>query len=260
MEDLWSKKVLIIRAQESIITRGIAKKLEELECAVTVEPENAPNIKEEIKDTELVLMYLSSDCITSTTLKTQTIAICSQIEENLKQTIVVGEKEQKDNILEAFPVLKDQVWLNRPVDMELLEREVRSAFSNPEESGEKKNILIVDDDPAFGKMIREWLKDYYKVSVVTNGMQAITFLAKHPVDLVLLDYEMPVTDGPMVLEMMRAEETLASIPVVFLTGVNSKEQVNRVLSLKPSGYILKSTSFMDLLRYLKDFFRKQKND
>lgn len=256
MEDLWSKKVLIIRAQESVITRGIARKLEELECAVIVEAENAPNLKEEIKDTELVLMYLSSECINSPALRAQTAGICSQIEELMKQTIVVGEKEQKDNILEAFPVLKDQIWLNRPVDMELLEKEVRAVFSKPEDDGERKNILVVDDDPAFGKMIREWLKDYYKVSVVTNGMQAITFLAKRPTDLVLLDYEMPVTDGPMVLEMMRAEKNLASIPVVFLTGVNSREQVNRVLSLKPHGYILKSTSFSELLKYLRELFRK----
>ena len=256
MDDLWSKRILIIRAQESVITRGIAKKLEELGCAVLVEPENAPNIKEEIRNTELVLMYLSTDCVSNSSLRRDTEGICTLIDEYFKKAIVVGEKDQQESILETFPVLKDHTWMNRPVDMDQLEEKVRDALSKPEKTGETKKILLVDDDPSFGKMIREWLKDYYKVTVVTNGMQAITYLAKQSVDLILLDYEMPVTDGPKVLEMLRGDSSTASIPVVFLTGVSSKEQVKRVLSLKPSGYILKSTSFVDLLRYLQDLFRK----
>ena len=45
----------------------------------------------------------------------------------------------------------------------------------------------------------------YKTDIVTTGMQAITFLLKNPVDMVLLDYEMPVMDGPQVLQVLRQE-------------------------------------------------------
>ena len=81
-------------------------------------------------------------------------------------------------------------------------------------------------------------------------MQAITFLLKTKVDLILLDYEMPVVDGPQVLEMLRSEEATAHIPVIFLTGIGTKEAVSRVMALKPDGYILKTTPRKDLLGFL----------
>ncbi len=121
-------------------------------------------------------------------------------------------------------------------------------------------ILIVDDDPAYAKIVREWIRDKYKVDIVTAGMQAISFLLKLPendqVDLILLDYEMPVVDGPQVLQMLRQEPGTASIPVIFLTGNGTKEAVTRVMGLKPDGYLLKSTQKNDLLKFLKDRLKK----
>ena len=82
-------------------------------------------------------------------------------------------------------------------------------------------------------------------------MQAISFLFKNQVDIILLDYEMPVVDGPQVFQMLRSEDITKDIPVVFLTGVSTKEGVQRVMELKPDGYILKSTTKEDLLSYLE---------
>ena len=112
-------------------------------------------------------------------------------------------------------------------------------------------ILIVDDDPSYAKMVKEWIKDKYQTDIVTAGMQAITFLLKNKVNLILLDYEMPVVDGPQVLQMLRQDDATKDIPVVFLTGVGSKDSVQRVMALKPTGYILKSTTRENLLDYLK---------
>ena len=109
----------------------------------------------------------------------------------------------------------------------------------------------MDDDPSYAGMVRTWIKDIYKTTVVTAGMQAITFLLKNHVDLILLDYEMPVVDGPQVLQMLRSEPATADIPVVFLTGVSTKEEIMRVLALKPDGYILKTTPRDDILVYLQ---------
>ena len=105
-------------------------------------------------------------------------------------------------------------------------------------------------------MVKEWIKEYYKVDIVTAGMQAITFLLKVPenekVDLILLDYEMPVVDGPQVFQMLRQESDTADIPVVFLTGVGTREGVSRVMELKPEGYILKSATRENILGYLRE--------
>ena len=89
-------------------------------------------------------------------------------------------------------------------------------------------------------------------------MQAITYIAKNIPDLILLDYEMPVTNGPQVLEMIRSENTTADIPVIFLTGKDDKESVTKVLALKPQGYILKSAGRQKLVGQIEEFFAIKK--
>ncbi len=91
-------------------------------------------------------------------------------------------------------------------------------FTTSSINNRKKNILIVDDDPTFLKTVKGWLSGDFRVNIVNSGMQAITFIAKHTPDLILLDYEMPVTTGPQVLEMIRSESATGTIPVMFLTG------------------------------------------
>lgn len=118
--------------------------------------------------------------------------------------------------------------------------------------------MIVDDDVAFLKMLNEWLSEKYQVTMSTTGMQALTYLAKNPVDLILLDYEMPLLDGPSVLAMLRNEPTTAGVPVMFLTGKDDRNSVLQVMSLKPEGYLLKSMEKEKILSSIEDFFTMQK--
>ena len=183
--------------------------------------------------------------------------ICKTIKEKNSLMLLLGEKNDHADLAEELPAIKAFPWLDRPLNNDtlgdLIEKllEKGAIAAAPAPSGEKKRILIVDDDPSYAGMVREWIKDSYKADIVTAGMQAISFLLKRPVDLILLDYEMPVVNGPQVLQMLRQEPTTEHIPVVFLTGVGTKEQVSQVLELKPDGYILKSTTRVDLLAYLK---------
>lgn len=87
--------------------------------------------------------------------------------------------------------------------------------------------------------MKAMLEADYEVAVAISGAQAMTSIGKKRPDLILLDYEMPVCDGRMTLEMIRADEELGSIPVIFLTAVNDRENIEAVLGLKPAGYMLK---------------------
>ncbi len=69
--------------------------------------------------------------------------------------------------------------------------------------------------------------------------QAMTSIGRQRPDLILLDYEMPVCDGRMTLEMIRADKDMNDIPVIFLTAVNDRDNIEAVLKLKPAGYFLK---------------------
>ncbi len=172
--------------------------------------------------------------------------------------VVIGGKPDQTELSKLYPELAGNVlrWFDHDVDLEELISFTKKFLAGEVRKDEKKRILIVDDDPTYAKMVREWLKSNYQVAVVVNAMQAITYLTKHGADLILLDYEMPVVSGPQVLEMLRNEPETAKIPVVFLTGVGDSESVSRVIALKPSGYILKSTTREAIISWLYLFFHK----
>ncbi|MBO4368516.1 MAG: response regulator [Desulfovibrio sp.] len=60
----------------------------------------------------------------------------------------------------------------------------------------EKKILVVDDDVTFLKIIKKWLMWNYQVTLVKSGMQALQYIAGHRPDLILMDYDMPVHNGP----------------------------------------------------------------
>ena len=106
------------------------------------------------------------------------------------------------------------------------------------------------------RTVYEWLKGTYHVGMANNGVQAISYLAKNKADLVLLDYEMPIANGPQVLSMLKSDAETGNIPVMFLTGHGDKDSVLSVVGLCPVDYLLKTIDRDTLLKKLKDFFDK----
>ena len=115
------------------------------------------------------------------------------------------------------------------------------------DSDMRKNVLVVDDSPVTLRELKSMLSDDFDVTVATSGLQAMTSIGKRRPDLIILDYEMPVCDGPKTLEMIRSDEDLGDMPVIFLTGVNDKKHLENVLKLKPAGYLLKPADKEKLL-------------
>ena len=143
--------------------------------------------------------------------------------------------------------------------MEKLLSQVENHMSEVASMEKRKSILIVDDDVSYMSMIMEWLKEKYRVSLANSGMEAITWLAGNTPDLILLDYEMPITPGPQVLQMIQSSVKTADIPVIFLTGKSDRDSILSVLALKPAGYLLKSIDKDGLNKELDEFFAKKKH-
>lgn len=127
----------------------------------------------------------------------------------------------------------------------------QDAAEKKSEAAGKKRILVVDDNGTALRTMKAMLEDTYEVTIAISGAQAMTSIGKKRPDLILLDYEMPVCDGKMTLEMIRAEEELRDIPVVFLTAVNDRANIEAVLKLKPAGYFLKPAVKKQLLAEIK---------
>ena len=248
----------MVMYQSSVVASGIEKKIGELGYHVIPIVGDLDLAQQAIPDATLVVTYLPGDIIDDSVKLKSFSGLVEAVVSSEKNMLCIGEPKDHEALIANIPELVGLGWVNRPIDMDNLESLIERTMAMERVSvysGEKKRILIVDDDPSYAKMVREWIKDKYRVDIVTAGMQAISFLLKvketDKVDLILLDYEMPVVDGSQVLQMLRQEPSTKDIPVVFLTGNGTKEAVSRVMELKPEGYILKSTTRKDLLSYLK---------
>lgn len=157
----------------------------------------------------------------------------------------ISQKVQKERIYKSF---------ERPVENIEFIKTIKELFDKVSSGEFKKSLLIVDDDPGYLGLVREWLKDKYNITGAASGIQAIKWLGKNSADLILLDYEMPVTSGPQVFEMLKSDEDTKDIPIIFLTGKSDRESVLAVLALKPDGYFLKNIKKAELIDRLDEFF------
>lgn len=124
-----------------------------------------------------------------------------------------------------------------------------TAVSNEPEAAannEKKHILIVDDDRTVLKMLKSALGDRYEITTMINGVMVDKLLETKKVDLIVLDYEMPIETGADIFRRLKKNPKAANIPVCFLTGVSDQEKILEVMSLRPHGYLLKPID-MDML-------------
>lgn len=133
-----------------------------------------------------------------------------------------------------------------------LEAKAAEAVEKEEQSaepavGEKKHILIVDDDRTILKMLKSALGEQYEVTTMINGVMVDKLLDTKKVDLIILDYEMPIETGADIFRRLKKNPKAEHIPVCFLTGVSEREKIMEVMSLKPHGYLLKPID-MDMLR------------
>ncbi len=171
---------------------------------------------------------------------------------------LIGYAGEMDEIKRYIPERCIIREFKRPFDAKNVTEKLKDIAKVTEEKNQGKHILLVDDDLTFLKMLQGWLSEKYRITAVKSGMQAITYIATHTPDLILLDYNMPITPGPQVMEMIRSEVSASEIPIIFLTGKSDRESIMSVMRLKPQGYLLKSMSKDDIVASIDEFFENNK--
>jgi len=128
-------------------------------------------------------------------------------------------------------------------------------------------ILLVEDNPGDVRLTKEALKEA-KVGnylhVVEDGVAAMQFLRHegeyHDVprpDLILLDLNLPKKDGREVLEEIKADDSLKTIPVVVLTTSHAEEDIVRSYNLHANCYVTKPVDldqFIRIVKSIEDFW------
>ncbi len=251
------KKAIIIRNNESFMVNAIQKTLEGAGYKILAVNAVVEDLDPVHEDSEIFLFYLGDFLAEASELLMYLKDMCANSD---KLLVLLGTEEEIATVEETIPSALIAAHFVRPLNIKTLAEKMDLFVKANDENARKKNILLVDDDNTFLKTMKSWLTYDYRVTIVTSGAQAMMYIADNKPDLILLDYEMPVTSGPQVLEMIRSETKVDSIPVIFLTGKGDRESVMKVLELKPDGYLLKSTDRMSLLKALEDFFEKRKQD
>ena len=122
-----------------------------------------------------------------------------------------------------------------------------------------EKILIVEDDVNIKQLISFKLKNSgYEVASCQNGLEALEYLKKNKVDLVITDIMMPVMTGKeLILEMKQYPET-KNIPTVILTSRTLEKEVVEGLMLGAEDYIKKPFSPQELLARVRTVMARKK--
>lgn len=160
---------------------------------------------------------------------------------------------------EPFCEIIDQLLLfvekNSKEPVKSLWNDVLMMTDNSKADG-RKRILVIDDSPIMLKAIASSLHNDYNIATATSGRVGLRYLQNKSADLILLDYEMPEEDGASIMERIRSNPDYSSIPIIFLTGVQDTEKVQKALTLKPEGYLLKPVDIAILTDKIREVLQK----
>lgn len=118
-------------------------------------------------------------------------------------------------------------------------------------------ILLIEDHAPLRENLREMLSlDGFRVLTAENGRAGLELAARELPDLILCDIMMPELDGHEVVQALRNEPALASIPFIFLTAKGEKSDQRSGMELGADDYLTKPVSKADLLGAIRARLRR----
>ena len=120
---------------------------------------------------------------------------------------------------------------------------------------EKTKVLLVEDDPNLGSLLKEYLEAKgYSTVLATDGKKGYDVFSKDKFGICILDVMMPIKDGFTLAKEIRVLD--ANIPIVFLTAKSMKEDAIEGFSVGADDYITKPFSMEELLLRIKAILRR----
>ena len=121
-------------------------------------------------------------------------------------------------------------------------------MSNGEEAGKGISILIAEDEPNIVESLTFLLeREGYAVSAVGDGDTALRILQQAPPGMLILDVMLPGRNGFEILKAIRANGSLANLPVIILTAKGQEKDRKTALDLGANAFITKPFSNQDLV-------------
>ena len=122
-----------------------------------------------------------------------------------------------------------------------------------------KKILLVEDDPNFGTVLKDYLAlNDYNVTHAKDGIEGLIMFKNSDYDLCILDVMMPIKDGFSLAQDIRG--TNKEVPIIFLTAKTLKEDVLRGYSVGADDYLNKPFDSEVLLHKIKAILQRKESD
>jgi DNA-binding response OmpR family regulator len=102
-------------------------------------------------------------------------------------------------------------------------------------------VLIIEDDKFLRELIVAKLKkENYVISEAIDGEEGIKKIKEESPDLILLDLILPGIDGFEVLSQIKSDPTVSSIPIIILSNLGQREDIDKGLALGANDYLIKA--------------------
>lgn len=117
---------------------------------------------------------------------------------------------------------------------------------NTDKDREKKTVFIVEDDEFVSEVYKEKLSlEGFRVMLEGDGSRVVESLRKDRPDIVLLDLVVPGKDGFQILQEIREDERLRSLPVIVMSNLSQDQDIARAAALGASEYVVKANVSLD---------------
>ncbi|MBF0135872.1 MAG: response regulator, partial [Magnetococcales bacterium] len=141
---------------------------------------------------------------------------------------------------QVVPILNVHDLLNSAADARSNVLPVMATDNTDKTGSTRKSILVVEDSLTSRMLLKNILEAAsYTVQTAVDGLDAVTILKTSDVDLVVSDVEMPRMNGFELTETIRADANLASLPVILVTSLSSREDRERGVAAGANAYIVK---------------------
>jgi PleD family two-component response regulator len=130
--------------------------------------------------------------------------------------------------------------------------------SDGNDNKSKKKILLVDDNVVQLSMTEIQLRREYEVTTAKSGKEALDFLFHGLVpDLIILDILMPDMDGWETFGRLRAVSALQEVPIVFMSSIDDKNEIDRAIDLGATDFIVKPFKSKEFLERIRKAVKKE---
>lgn len=246
------KHIVLVADSKGYLQDALTRGLTQLGYEVTVSPSDMMSLQNSYQQIDCFIFF-TSDRMSFT--MTAALYIKEKVESGIIPCFIIGNAPDIDAIMSTFPNMNVLREFKRPIDIKVVLSDI-SYYLNTFIETTKHKVLVVDDSGQMLRNVKEWLEGRYSVKLANSGLDAIRQITEVKPELILLDYDMPVCNGPQVLEMLQEDPQMSDIPVIFLTGNDDPDDVRKAVSLHPAGYILKSQGSAEIIGHVDSFFSR----